>query len=99
MGLAILPGRLLEELDLIQKYLFLDIFTSDLIEKYPELQKHQNWIEHLRFSLKDKNIDLKQELRNQVAEKFIEVLDNCGVFKQEEKSLQYFYEFVESVIL
>ncbi|MBN2697068.1 MAG: UDP-glucose--hexose-1-phosphate uridylyltransferase, partial [Bacilli bacterium] len=43
MGLAILPGRLKDELDLIKKCLIENIPT----DKYPELEKHKTWIDSL----------------------------------------------------
>lgn len=99
MGLAILPGRLLEEIQIIEKYLFEPISTKKLVEQFPQLQKHSNWIEHLRFKF-DKNppSDLMEELKNQIAEKFTEVLENCGVFKQDELSQLKFFEFIQDCL-
>lgn len=86
MGHAILPGRLLHELDLIEKL----IRNDELISDYPELEKHRDWIESL-----DKNID-KDFLRQEVGRIFEGVLEDCNVFKHGSK--EDFIKFVNKAI-
>lgn len=89
MGLAILPGRLLSELDLIETCLLEGKNPKD----YPELEKHLPWIE----SLKDKDItkdNCKEVLKQEVGRLFEEVLEDCNVFKYGTK--EDLYKFVES---
>lgn len=76
MGLAVLPKRLKEEMDLLKKELLTtNNFDSDL------LLKHKEWA----LTLKDKhefneeNIDRLIEF--EIGEVFKEVLSACGVFK------------------
>jgi UDPglucose--hexose-1-phosphate uridylyltransferase len=89
MGMAILPGRLLKELDMIKEVL---IQEKD-IANYPELTKHQDWIE----SLTTKEVDdwdcfLKEEL----GRIFEEILEDCNTFKHGTK--EDFIDFVNKAI-
>ncbi len=91
MGMAILPGRLINELDLIESCLI----EGKNPEDYPELVKHLPWIE----SLKQRNIpaeDLKQTLKNEVGDIFEKVLEDCDVFKYGTK--EDLYRFLEKLI-
>ncbi len=86
MGLAILPGRLNQELKLIIDLLNKDDaikLINNITENNP-LAKHKSWL----FELKTKliNQEINQELLEyQVGLKFLEVLNCCGVFKNDAK--------------
>lgn len=91
MGLAVLPGRLASELDLIRKCL---IEGADPAA-FPELEKHLPWIDEL----KTKSFDpaaVEVFLRQETGAVFEKVLEDCGVFK--EKDLDAFAEFVTSAL-
>ncbi|MGD9964207.1 MAG: DUF4922 domain-containing protein [Candidatus Izemoplasmatales bacterium] len=90
MGMAILPGRLLNELELIKKVLRKEIRIDD----YEELKKHKPWLESLNIDLK--NIDLDMFLKQEVGRIFEEVLEDCNVFKYGEKT--DFINFVNKAI-
>ena len=88
MGLAILPGRLMHELDLIEQCILEDKDPSG----FPELEKHEPWI----ASLKEKQIpkeEVKQHLKEEVGEIFEQVLEDCNVFKYGSK--EDLFQFVE----
>jgi UDPglucose--hexose-1-phosphate uridylyltransferase len=88
MGLAILPGRLKQELDLIQHVLKNNLPLTD----YPELKKHEPWIEKIRDKvLKAFRMDLF--LQMEVGRIFEEVIEDCGVFKRTDRKA--FIDFVE----
>lgn len=80
MGLAILPGRLESELEQIKNILL----NSDLeIAENKFLTKHVDWI----LELKQKYININSDeinliIQNEIATKFVEVLEHSGVFKQ-----------------
>ena len=90
MGLAILPGRLKEELEMIKEVISLkkDIFD------YPELSKHSLWIE----SLKSKELpsDIDEYLKMEIGKKFEQILEDCNVFKFGEQ--KDFISFIEKAI-
>lgn len=70
MGLAILPGRLKEELKILQEILNNVHSENDL----SLIENHKTWYYYLK---KKKNLDLKEEL----IKKYEEVLESCQVFK------------------
>lgn len=91
MGLAILPGRLLSELDLIKDCLINGTNPLD----YPELHKHLDWINQL----KEMNIEpdkIEETLQSEVGHIFEQVLEDCNVFKYGSK--EDLLRFVEKII-
>jgi UDPglucose--hexose-1-phosphate uridylyltransferase len=90
MGMAILPGRLLNELELIKKVLRKEIRIDD----NEDLKKHKPWLESLNIDLE--NIDLDMFLKQEVGRIFEEVLEDCNVFKYGEKT--DFINFVNKAI-
>lgn len=93
MGLAILPPRLKTELQLLKECL---LGHNDM-KRYPELEKHRLWYQELQeqFDISEDYIDdiLKQALTM----KFVNVLEDAGVFKMDEKGIDSFINFVESL--
>ncbi len=92
MGLAVLPGRLKKELDMIAQCLI----SSEDPHQYPELEKHLPWI----TTLKPERLDIEyidQYLKNEVGRIFELVLEDCGVFKS--KDFTAFKHFLEKTIL
>lgn len=76
MGLAILPGRLKDELARLKACLL----NESKIENEPSLEKHRDWYEQLKNkSMTKDNIDAI--LHQEVADIFTKVLENAGVFK------------------
>ena len=91
MGLAILPGRLVKELDLIEDCLLNDKNPKE----YKELEKHLPWIEEI----KQKNIkpeELSEALKQEVGHIFEQVLEDCNVFKN--GTNEDLFRFVEKII-
>jgi len=89
MGLAILPGRLLEELEEIKEAI---VQKKD----YPTNKLHSHWVKELKDKYVDQDIDVF--IRQEVAIKFTKVLENSGVFKQDKEGQQAFLSFVEDAI-
>ncbi len=99
MGLAILPGRLKEELDLVADILSGDelLYTSAVAGEVPMLVQHVEWIkslitEHGNQHHKDEAIQLVQ---NKVGIKFVEILGHAGVYKRTEAGQQAFKSFLQ----
>ncbi len=88
MGLAVLPGRLKTELDLIKMVL---LKTTD-IESHESLEKHRPWVEQIQSKYTDFS-DVDQILRDEVGLVFEKVLEDCGVFKSQD--LDAFVRFLE----
>jgi UDPglucose--hexose-1-phosphate uridylyltransferase len=91
MGLAVLPGRLKTELDLIKRCLLENIDIS----AYPELDKHRKWyIELKNETFSEATID--SMLEKAVGAIFELVLEDCGVFKRAD--FKAFEQFVVKAI-
>ena len=93
MGLAILPGRLLLELDILKQALIacdVEILLSS------KLDKHQVWFLELReqsIGLDEKEVE--ELIQQDVGLKFAEILACCGVYKLDEAGLSGIHRFVE----
>lgn len=88
LGLAILPPRLKEELEEVRAYL---LGNGTTVADY-----HQEWAEELkqRADLSEENVDAV--IREAVGRKFQRVLEDAGVFKQDEQGQEAFRKFVAS---
>lgn len=82
MGLAVLPSRLKNEMKRLKSYLL----KHDLekIKGDSELIKHYRWAENIinKYELSDENIS--NILNIEIAEIFLKVLKDAGVFKDDE---------------
>lgn len=93
MGLAVLPGRLLKELEKIKKYLKNEI-SLDNIEEY-----HRSWALELKkkFDYLKSSTELNDFVNKELSNKFVSVLEHCGVFKLNEEGLEGFKRFTDSL--
>ncbi|HAT4306770.1 TPA: UDP-glucose--hexose-1-phosphate uridylyltransferase [Clostridium perfringens] len=93
MGLAVLPGRLLKELEKIKEYLKNEI-SLDNIEEY-----HRSWALELKkkFDYLKSSTELNDFVNKELSNKFVSVLEHCGVFKLNEEGLEGFKRFTDSL--
>lgn len=93
MGLAVLPARLKNELELLKDCLLQKKQISD----YPELQKHELWYNEIKeqYPIQEDNVD--DVLKTALTIKFVEVLEDAGVFKMNDEGIDAFCDFVESL--
>jgi len=92
MGLAVLPGRLKDELKEVEKYI---LGEDNLIEDY-----HKPWAEELKRSYKNtvKKEDAQEIVKIETAKKFLKVLEYAGVFKRDSKGKENFRRFIKEII-
>ncbi|MDD3027489.1 MAG: UDP-glucose--hexose-1-phosphate uridylyltransferase [Erysipelotrichaceae bacterium] len=90
MGLAVLPARLKEELSLLKECLLNDLKIDDI----DVLAKHKPWYEEItrNYEISWANIDAVVE--EALTVKFVNVLEDCGVFKMDTKGIEAFCQFV-----
>lgn len=92
MGLAVLPQRLVDEMELMKSYLL-----QDGDKQLPEdLEKHIVWLHELiekHPDLNEQNVDTI--LEDEIGQVFTQVLEDAGVFKQTSDGLQGFQQFME----
>lgn len=92
MGLAILPARLKTELELLKECLL----GKKNIEQEEILTKHQHWYQELKQQdLNENNVD--EILKESLTKKFVEVLEDAGVFKMDDEGIDSFINFIENI--
>lgn len=94
MGLAVLPARLVEELDAVGDAL---LKNKDMSED-EKTSSHKEWAMDVKARHPELNEDNVQEiLRDEVGDVFVEVLRHAGVYKCDEAGRKAFDKFVEQV--
>ena len=101
MGLAILPERLLYELDEIENIIS-GMSTTELSKIDNEncpLSKHNHWIVYLieKYGFDNTKKEAKEIIKKETSIKFWNVLKDAGVFKDTEKGKSQFAKFVDSL--
>ncbi|MCE3269235.1 MAG: galactose-phosphate uridylyltransferase [Burkholderiales bacterium] len=97
MGLAILPGRLDNELKLVEQILLTNDMTQiSAINKEHQLWQHKEWLINLtktysKFSKKT----IKETLNEEIGKKFALVLECSGVFKNNTNGYAAFDRFIK----
>ncbi|WP_282938299.1 UDP-glucose--hexose-1-phosphate uridylyltransferase [Paenibacillus sp. RC67] len=100
MGLAVLPGRLKDEMELLAQVLTGSLPFDASIQEHSDhpLHKHCNWISEL---IAEHGTELSMQaaeelLRQAIGQKFGNVLQDAGVFKRTEAGLAGFKAFIRS---
>ena len=94
MGLAILPARLKNELQLLADY----IIEKKDIRSNEEIEKHADWVESFLPKYDDINIDNVMDiLKQEVGYVFTAVLEDAGVYKCTEEGREAFIRFVAAL--
>lgn len=97
MGLAVLPGRLKEELEILENIMVYDDF-EDKISKNEKILKHLDWCKKIKEKYTDiSSQNIKNILKLEVANSFSRVLEDAGVYKNNENGLAGFIKFVDFV--
>jgi UDPglucose--hexose-1-phosphate uridylyltransferase len=93
MGLAVLPARLVNELELLEQCLIGD----KCIDDYRELDQHRKWFRQLKSKYAGMNVDYSEILRFEVGKVFERVLEDAGVFKRDDKGQKAFLRFIDVI--
>lgn len=94
MGLAVLPARLKEEMELLKEYILdgKDLRSHELIEK------HADWAEKFLYKYTDINKEsLPIIIEQEIGKVFLKVLEHAGVFKRTEVGQEAFDRFIDSL--
>ena len=95
MGLAVLPGRLKDELEVVKEAL-IERDTAILITE--NLEKHVSWLEEMLDRYEQVTPESAMEIiENEVGTKFVEILECCGVYKLNEVGLEGVQRFINSI--
>ena len=95
MGLAVLPARLVEEMDMLSKAL-LENGTKGLREN-EVLEKHADWAEKFapKYEITAENVT--EIIHKEIGAVFEQVLLDAGVFKRDENGRRAFSSFTEAL--
>ncbi len=94
MGLAVLPARLKEELELLEEY----ILSGKDISSNEKIAKHEEWVKELLEKYPDINAEnIHAILQKEVGLVFVHVLEDAGVYKCTPKGREDFMRFVDSL--
>ena len=92
MGLAVLPARVKDELECLK----LCLLKKKCIDDLESLKKHKEWFEYLQtLEFDEQSID--EFIEKEVTKKFVSVLENAGVYKMNQKGIEGFTRFVDSL--
>lgn len=94
MGLAVLPARLKEEMELLKSY----ILEGKDIRSSEKIAKHADWAESFLPNYETVNEDTIEEiLEQEIGKVFIGVLEDAGVYKCTEEGREAFMRFVNTL--
>ncbi len=78
MGLAVLPARLKEEMDLLEEY----ILEGRDIDSCEKIRKHADWVREFLPRYPEINKDnIREILKKEIGRVFVHVLEDSGVYK------------------
>ncbi|MFA9556604.1 UDP-glucose--hexose-1-phosphate uridylyltransferase [Evansella sp. AB-rgal1] len=97
MGLAVLPGRLIEEMNVLQEAL-LSNNPMEKIANDESIKKHSDWAQKIMNEYSDINNENCQEIINlELGKTFATILEHAGVFKRDDQGQQAFTTFIKSL--
>lgn len=92
MGLAVLPSRLMKEMEDMKAYILHGEYSLDI-------EKHIHWLDSILAKNKhitSENVD--SIIKNEIGFVFEEVLLDCGVFKNNKKGRDSFKKFINTIV-
>nr|WP_317854799.1 UDP-glucose--hexose-1-phosphate uridylyltransferase [Chakrabartyella piscis] len=93
MGLAVLPPRLLGEMDLVGKY----ILDGTDLRSDEKTASHADWVQGFIPKYDEITVDTVEEiLRKEIGSVFAEVLEDAGVFKRNKEGKEAFIQFLNT---
>lgn len=94
MGLAVLPARLKEEMELLKEY----ILNKKDIETNEKIAKHASWVAEFLPAYSEVNAEnIDHILEEEVGKVFVKVLEDAGVYKCTEKGRTDFLRFLNTL--
>lgn len=94
MGLAILPGRLLTELEVLKRAL---VDKNEQMLTDVGLEKHLPWFEELIPLATTVDTEVASLIESSVGLKFAQILECCGVYKLDDAGISGIKRFIESL--
>ena len=93
MGLAVLPSRLKNEIELLADA----IIEKKDISSIPEIEKHSEWVARFADKYEFTPENVRDILKSEIGDTFVHVLEDAGVYKCNDEGRRAFMRFVGSV--
>lgn len=94
MGLAVLPARLKDEIELLKEY----ILEGKDISSNEKIEKHADWVEKFLPEYEEINADnIEEILQQEIGKVFVHVLEDAGVYKCTEEGREAFMRFIQTL--
>lgn len=93
MGLAVLPARLKEEMNILADALI----SGKDVRAVESIEKHADWVDELKKKYTFTAENTVEILRLEIGKVFMLVLEDAGVYKRDEKGQAAFIRFAQSV--
>ena len=94
MGLAVLPARLKDEIELLKEY----ILEGKDIRSNEKIEKHADWVEKFLPEYEEINADnIEEILQQEIGKVFVHVLEDAGVYKCTEEGREAFMRFIQTL--
>ena len=95
MGLAVLPGRLKDELEVVKQALVAR--DANMLEE-AGLEKHLPWLNEMLTRYESVAADeARSVIETEVGKKFVEILECCGVYKLTDEGLEGIQRFINTI--
>jgi UDPglucose--hexose-1-phosphate uridylyltransferase len=94
MGLAVLPSRLVCEMDAVADALI----NNEDMSKNPKTEIHKKWAEEVKNNHPEINKDNVDDiLKQEIGKTFVNVLEHAGVYKRDERGMNAFDKFINQI--
>ncbi len=94
MGLAVLPARLLGEMELVKQAML----NGESVRDNEAIASHADWVDEIRAKYDNINAEnIDQIIETEIGIAFSQVLENAGVYKDTEAGNAAFCAFAETV--
>ncbi len=93
MGLAILPARLKDEMQILADA----IVEGKDIHEIEEISKHADWVDEWRDKYTISSENIKEILHLEIGNRFVQVLECAGVFKRTKEGVEAFDRFLATL--
>lgn len=94
MGLAVLPSRLVDEMDAVAEA----IISGADMSKNQKTEVHKEWAGRIKNKYPEINKDNVNEiLRQEIGKTFVKVLEHAGVYKRNQSGMDAFDKFIKQI--
>lgn len=94
MGLAVLPSRLVEEMDAVAKA----IINNEDMSDNTKTALHKDWAEGIKNTYSELNIEnIDGIIKQEIGKVFVNVLEHAGVYKRDVHGMKAFDKFIEQI--